>query len=370
MVTILLLPNLPPVRTAIFTAALVPELVGLPIRPLSNLPTPARTTTLYGLPADRLDIYFPAGASPTGPLPAVVIALGVHPQPIDDLQVVGLATAISRVGVVVGVPDSSALRQLRVTPAEPTHLADAVEVVAGLPEVDPTRIGLAGFSAGASIALVTATDARLSDQLAYVSAFGGYAEAELLLVDVATRTAVLRGTVEPWQPDAGIRRDVLQLMLGALDDGTERESLRVLLEPVVDADAPPAGPRAEELAGLQGEARAIYLLFTAADRAAADAAIAAMSTDLRSDLAGISPDSVADQIRAPVYILHGETDTAIPVSHADLLATAIGEEVRRLTRFGRFGHGQPGQDGLGLEDASDVWELTLYLRDIVAAATE
>ena len=71
-----------------------------------------------------------------------------------------------------------------------------------------------------------------------------------------------------------------------------------------------------------------------------------------------------------MFILHGEPDTAIPVGHASTLAGAIGDEVVRVTRFGRFGHGQPGANGLGADDAGDIVALSVYLRDIVAAATE
>ena len=75
-------------------------------------------------------------------------------------------------------------------------------------------------------------------------------------------------------------------------------------------------------------------------------------------------------ITLPVFILHGDPDTAIPVGHATELHQAIGDEVVRLTRFGQFGHGQPGADGLGVEDVPDIVGLSLYLRAIVAAATE
>ena len=67
-----------------------------------------------------MDVYLPAGARPGAGLPAVVLALGVHPAPIDDPRIVKIATAIARAGVVVGVPDSTALRELRVTPAGAT----------------------------------------------------------------------------------------------------------------------------------------------------------------------------------------------------------------------------------------------------------
>ena len=367
---VLVLPWLPPVRTAVLTVALVPELLGTPIRPLSVLPEPRLITTTYGTPADRLDVYLPAGAAPGSRLPAVVLELGVHPEPIDHPDIVGVATAIGRLGVVVGVPDSNALRNLQITPAEPAHLVDALLTIATRPEVDPARVGLAGFSAGASIALVAAADPRIADSLPWISAFGGYADAELLLVDVASRTTLSDGQAVAWRPDPGIRRDVLELSLATLGTAAERDRLRQLLSPIVAADDPPHGPSDDALVQLSGDARAMYLLFTAADRASAEQAIATLSRLLRQQLAGISPLTVADGIRAPVFLLHGQPDTAIPVAHAGLLARAIGPEVARLTVFGQFGHAQPGQGGLDIDDAGDVWELSLYLRDIVAAALE
>src|SRR5688500_12447925 len=209
---------LPPVRTAVRTAALVPELLELPLKPLSALiPAPSLTTTTYGAPPDRLDIYVPHDATAADARPAVVLALGVHPPPLDDPEVVRLATSIARLGVVVAVPDSTELRLTRVLPTEAAHLADAVLVTAARPEVDPTGVGLAGTSAGASIALIAAADPRISADIRFVSAFGGYADAELLLIDVATRTAQAGeppgDQARPWSPDAGIRRDVMELMI-------------------------------------------------------------------------------------------------------------------------------------------------------------
>jgi dienelactone hydrolase len=287
-----------------------------------------------------MDIYLPYGADADVRLPAVVLELGVHPQPIDHPDVTRIATAISRLGVVVAVPDSTPLRNLVLTADEPSHLADAVLAVEALPQVDPERIGIAGFSAGASIALITAADPRLADDLAFVSAFGGYADTEQLLVDVATNTAVVDGQVRPWSADAGIRADIAQLLTGAGAGATDED------------------------------AAAIAALMAASSRSDAEAALSRFSPELRSELAALSPTTFADAIRAPVFILHGDPDTAIPVGHATQLRDAIGDEVVRLTRFGQFGHGQPGADGLGLEDAPDIIGLSLYLRAIVAAATE
>jgi pimeloyl-ACP methyl ester carboxylesterase len=358
----------PPAQTATRTLALVAELIELPLRPLSALTrAPVVESTTYGSPADRLDIYTPAGSHGPRSLPAVVMVLGVHPQEIDSPDVVRIASAISRIGVVVGVADSTDLRATRVTPAEPRHLAEAVLVLAGRPQVDPARVGLAGFSAGASIALVAGADERLD--LAWISAHGGYADAETLVVDVATRTQQIGSDVRPWSPTAGIRRDVLEIFLQAIEPPAVRQPLHDVLAPVLADERAPRGPVPAVAARFDGDARVAYEVFTATGRGAAQRALGRASAELREQMAGISPLAFAARIRTPVYLLHGEADDAIGFSHALQLAERL-PVVAGFTRFGRFGHGQPGMDGLSLDDAGDIVALTLHLHDIVAAATE
>ena len=293
------LSRVPAIRTVALSAGLASEMLGLPLKPLSDSTgTPSVVTTTYGEPADRMDVYIPAGATAGSNLPAVVLALGVHPQPIDHPDVVRIAESISRAGVVVGVPDSSALRNLVLTPAEPGHLADAALALKARPEVDPSRVGLAGFSAGASIALIAATDPRIADDLSFVSDFGGYADAEELLVDVVTNTCDCGGEIRAWAADPRIRADITTLLTGVAGDS-------------------------------EADTAAVAELLAATDRPAAEAAIAKFSPELHADLARLSPISSADAIKAPVFILHGEPDTAIPVSHATQLADAIGDQVVR-----------------------------------------
>jgi dienelactone hydrolase len=230
------------------------------------------------------------------------------------------------------------LRNLEVTPAEPSHLADAVLALSQRPEVDDSRVGLAGFSAGASMALIAAADPRIADQLSFLSSFGGYADANRLLVDVATSTTITDGVTTPWQADPGIRTDIVSMLLaGELDPS---------------------------------DSSAVDDLFAATERTKAQAAIASFSSKLKDRLASISPLNFVDGIKTHVYLLHGEPDTAIPVAHAALLADQLGDRVARLTRFGEFGHGRPGQSGIGPDDLGDVVGLYLYLRDIVAATLE
>ncbi len=358
-------------RTVLITASLVPQLVDVGFQPLSVVTgAPSVEHVTYGSPADPMDVYIPSGLHPGERVPGVILALGVHPVAIDDPQIANVASAMARAGVVVGVPDSSALRDLRVTPAEPGHLADAVLALADRPEVDGSRVGLVGFSAGASMALDAAADERLVGHLDFVSSFGGYADAKRLLVDVASRTTQNEdGTVSAWMPNSGMRTDVLGLSIEALPDVAQRDALHAALDPIVASDDPPAfHPTVGET--FTGDAARLYELFTAPDRPTAQAALDGLSPELTAQLDGISPTTYADKIRVPVYLLHGVTDTSIPIVHALLLRDLLGERVKRLTEFGRFGHGQPGVNGLSLDDVGDIVALSLYLRDVVAAATE
>ncbi|CAN5688164.1 hypothetical protein BH23CHL7_BH23CHL7_13710 [soil metagenome] len=326
----------PPIQTATRTVVLLPELIELPLRPLSLVTSqPVRETTSYGEPADRLDIYLPADAQPDGRHPAVVLVLGVHPQPLDSPDVVRIASSMARLGVVVGVPDSAALRETRIEPTEPAHLADAVLAVARRPEVDRRRVGLAGFSAGASVALIAAADPRIARELRFVSSFGAYSDAMTLLIDVATRTSYLGGEQVPWPADAGITADLRALFLRT-----------------------------------SGDQQLTDELFAQTNRPAARAVIEDHAGWLVADLEQVSPIAFADRIRAPVFLLHGDGDNAISVAHSIELEQALGDRVVKFTRFGQFGHGQPGQEGLGLGDAPDIWALLLYLHEVVAAATE
>lgn len=363
---------LPPALTATRAVLLLPELIQLPVAPLQHVtPRPQSLTTSYGSPPDRLDVYIPAGAQPDRRLPAVVLVLGFHPVPVDDPAIVRIAEGISRLGVVVGVQESTSLMESRIDPQEPAHIADALLVLADRPEVDRERLGLIGFSAGGSLAMMAAADPRIADDLRFVSNFGGYADAETFLVDIATRTMELEGETLPWQPGLSIRLEILELMLQAVEPADQRDELRAAVDPIIRADEAPSGADPSLQTNFSGDALVAYRLLTAPDRAAARQALEGASADLRSDLAAISPLEVISQIEAQVFTLHGDTDNAIPISHAVMLHSAFEpEQVGHFTRFGQVGHEPPFQDGLELGDLPDLWQLTLYVHHIVAAATE
>jgi pimeloyl-ACP methyl ester carboxylesterase len=337
----------------------------------ATTPEPHRTSVDYGPGADRMDVYRPGGSADGPDRPAVLLVLGVSPVPLDDERVVRVGTALARLGLVVGVPSSADLIAARLVADEPGRVVAAYRTLAGLPGVDPDRIGMAGFSVGGSLALIAAVDPVIADEVAYVNAFGSYADASTLLVDVATRTMERDGTTVAWQPGRLAREVFFGMILDAVPGGQARAAFRDVVGPAVLRDGPAPGSfDASFAAMLDGDALAAYRLATAPDRTTARGAIEDLSDARRAVLDAVSPLGVLGGIRAPVFLMHEATDDAIPVSHLAPLAEAVPEGSRRLvTEFRLFDHVEVRQ-GIGLEDAPELIRLYGHLVDLVGIALQ
>ena len=373
-----------PFRIAVLTAALVPELLDRDPRLLSALvPAPQRITIPFGADASLMDLYLPArgglaardgavraGAAQPPGHPVVVLVLGVNPVPRDHPAVVRTALAISRLGLAVAVPESAAMRSGRIAAADPGALVDAFEALARRPGVDAERIGFAGFSAGGSVALVAAADPRIAERVAWVNAFGAWADAQTFLVDIVTRSTTVGANPVPWSPGELTRSTYLDLALGFLDDPVLAETVDEHLAPWFEGEELPPLPTFDPAVAalLTGDARVVYELSTALDRAAAEAALARLSATARAPLEALSPVRVADRLRAPVYLMHDVADTAIPYGHLERLAAAVPPEaLQRVTLFALFDHVQP-RGGLDPAALPEVWKLLWHLEAVMDRA--
>jgi pimeloyl-ACP methyl ester carboxylesterase len=369
----------PPVRVATQVALLVPELTGAGPRILAALtPEPIRTSLSYGPDEDRMDVYRPEGAGSrdgTAPgddgRPAVLLVLGISPVPLDDERVIRVGTALARLGLVVGVPSSRELMASRLGADEPGRVVAAYEALAGQADVDPYRVGMAGFSVGGSLALVAAADPRIADRVAYVNAFGAYADAGTLLVDVASRTVEVDGAIQPWPPGELAREVLLVALLEAVPEGPQRDRVEAAIAPIVLAASPTPGSFDPDLAAsLEGDALAAYRLATAADRATAQAALTSLGPGRRALLDAVSPVASARSISAPVFLMHEVTDDAIPASHLVPLADAIPDPaLRRVTEFRLFDHVEV-REGVGLDDLPELVRLYGHLVEVVGVALD
>ena len=195
----------PPAATAVHTAGFAAQVLPSPVRMQSSLsPPPARLVTTYDAPNGNTvaaDIYvIPDGQRRAG----VVVFLGANAAGANDPDVVNLGQALARAGFAVLYHWSAQLgTHGNIDPAEVDGLVAAYQHLQVQDFVDSERVGLAGFSVGASLALVAAADERIARQVAFVNAFGGYNDAGDLLVQIAAGRT-LAG--ESWTVDPLTRR--------------------------------------------------------------------------------------------------------------------------------------------------------------------
>ena len=113
---------------------------------------------------------------------------------------VKLGYALARAGFVVMFYWSKTLGlETRLEAGEVANFVAAFQHLKGQPYVDRNRMGLAGFSVGASYAMVAAADPRISADIAFINFFGGYYDAADLLVQIAARRVSDENSEVPWQ---------------------------------------------------------------------------------------------------------------------------------------------------------------------------
>ncbi len=148
-----------------------------------------REETSYERDGRRLPatLYRPASGRPDRPLPGWITLHGLTRRGREHPSLDRLARAVAASGAVVLVPDLPEWRELHIAPETTVAtIKAAVLELDGRPLTEAGRIGVIGFSFGATQALVAATDPALRSHLAGVVAWGGYAD-----IFQATRFAFL-----------------------------------------------------------------------------------------------------------------------------------------------------------------------------------
>jgi predicted esterase len=146
-----------------------------------SLPISTEETT-YSRAREQLPatLYRPRG---TGVLPGWVILHGLTATGRGHKSLIRFARSVAAAGNLVMVPEIPEWRDLRVAPAV-THdtIRAAVRELHDRDDTDPRRIGLFGFSFGATQALIAAAEPVVQGLLSGIAAWGGYADLHRLFV--------------------------------------------------------------------------------------------------------------------------------------------------------------------------------------------
>jgi len=313
---LLALPALSGCHRLASSAAFVAEfLSGGRFRPLSAF-TPAPTTRPLlasdGARPVPLDLYRAPGLARE---PGLVLAHGLSPRGKDEPELVAAARLLARVGFAVAVPTVEGLVTLRFRPEDKGAVRAAVDA---LWREGHRPVAILGISVGAGPALLAAAEPETAGRVSAVLALGGYADSVELL------RYTLTGAF-------------------AFDGHRGRQ---------------PVSPAAIALfvrANADLVARAGTDLVDNRDPEAFDALVARLPPETRRLLDDLSPARALPGLRAPLFLIHGRADPAVPFTESlrlERAARAAGVPVR-LVLAGGVGHVEAGEHpGLG-----DLWSL-------------
>lgn len=230
--------------------------------------------------------------------------------------------------------------QNNVDPAEVENLVWAFRHLRTLDYVNPDRIGMAGFSVGGSFTMVAASDSRISDDVAFVNAFGAYYDARDFFIQIASNTKRSGDTLENWDVDPLTRRVFTNELIEVAPTQAERD---ILTRRFVDN----AEVATIELDGLAGTANISRRLLDGTDPVEAERLLNQMPPDFLEKLDGISPRNHIDSYRNRLLIMHDVGDPLIPVGESRRLVETLrsqGRQNMRYTETEIFEHVRPGAD--------------------------
>ena len=285
-------------------------------RPLSAI---TRAPEVRPLPAAAdgrpipVDLYArPSLGRPRG----LVLVHGLSPEGKDEPRLRRAAALLARTGWAVAVPTVEGMTTLRLRPEDSDTV---VAAIAALGREGLTPVAVLGISVGAGPALLAAADPRAVPSVSAVLALGGY----------ASTVELLRYTLT----------------------GAYRFDGMVGRHPVNEAGIAVFARANAELVGPAGRS-----LIANRDPEAVDRLVAALPPETRRLLDALSPERAVGSLRAPLFLIHGGDDPAVPVTETlrlERAARTAGRPVRAVV-VGAVGHVDPDERA-GWRDLGRLW---------------
>ena len=308
----------------------------------------------------RASVYRPAALKRRAPAWIVLHGLTYHGPRHPGLQ--RFASALAAASHVVFIPEIREWSRLVVAPMLTLPTIHAAADAALLrDDVDPERLGVFGFSFGATHAIATAGDVQLAQRIKAIIAWGGYAEVARLVEFGLTGEHELDGARESMTPDPYGRwitgANYITDVPGYHDMGRVADALlQLALEAGrlrIFAGDPALDPHKRELAAvLDTRERRVFELFAPIaphDTAAARAFGGALSETIVARDPLMEPGPRLGAVRIPVLLAHGRDDRLIPYTESLRLQRRLPAAlVAGCTITDLFAHSGGTEPGLGL----------------------
>ena len=330
-----------PCTAVLHTAAFVGQMLPGPLKAQRWItPAPERITTTFvrhdGTPDIAEVFVIPDGKKRA----AVLMFLGATRDGYDDAEAVKLGYALARTGFAVMFYWSETMGlEARLDAGDIGKVVAAFEHLARQPYVDPDRVGLAGFSVGASYAMVAAADPRISSDIAFINSFGGYYVAADLLVQIAAGRTLDGVSEAPWEVDE---------LTG-----------KVFTNTILTSAASDAGDAFLDGADGIAEARRLY---------------DALPGGFRSDVDAVSPSRYVDDwnTKTVIRVMHDRGDAVIPVEESRRLVASLQRQRPDIevyyTETDIFRHVIPDADTEWKPLLKGAWQVCRHMYHIIHIA--
>jgi acetyl esterase/lipase len=355
-------------RVAITTVLMAPDLFGSPVSVLKIVgEEPIREEVWLEVPRARgmlvADVYRPRDGKARG---AMVISVGAAPRIRDHPGVVRLSTTAARAGMVVMIPQLYYPFPENVLPEDVQGLVNAFgtnveEIIAShqwlrdQPYVDPDRVGIFGASAGAGIALVSASDPRIRNDVDFFASLGTYYDLVDLVSAITTGSIHYDGRSEPWDPWLKSVRVLYNSIISYLPEAEDRD---ILTRIFVDEDS-----AARALVGrLSPQARDMYHALRDGDTERILAFWGEVSPHDVATLREVSPSSAVAALDTNLFIMHDRSDPYIPYVESRRLRDATmgnGYQVY-FAEFDFLNHVEPKNPSNPISFLADLVKLIFY----------
>ncbi len=331
----------PQLTTGFQTALFVTQVLDIPFKPQAWFTlTPVRREITYPTSSvsGQADVYYiPDGKRRA----AVLVFLGANATGRDDPEVINFGHALARAGMAPMFVWSATMGlQNNVDPSEVENLVWAFQHLRDQEYVNPSRIGMAGFSVGGSFIMVAASHPRIRDDVAFVNAFGAYFDARDFFVQIASNTQRTGDGLKDWDVDPLTRRVFANELVEVAPTAAERETLTRFFVNHGEVSA-------TELDGLSDTSQLSLRLLQGTTPEEAETLLGSMPPEFLADLDRISPRSHLANYENRLLIMHDVGDQLIPVGESRRLVTTLRDQGRQnlyYTESDIFDHVRPNAD--------------------------
>jgi pimeloyl-ACP methyl ester carboxylesterase len=237
----------------------------------------------------------------------------------EEPRLIHFTQCLVNCGFSVLIPEFTQMKSLTLVMEESRDIVDAFRFMLDRAGVDKERVGLIGFSFGAGPTLSAAADPAIRDQVKFVVVFGGYFDPVNVIRYVTTGSDSYRGHTHTQEPNRYGKEVFVRNIVRHAADANDRVVLERLFEQLMwQHQAHDSG-----LGELSRGGRALYDLIANKDGAAVEGLIARTDDTVKAYLNSLSLGDRILDIKARVFIGHGNTDGLMPSTESLRLAAAL-----------------------------------------------